>query len=275
LPDAIEHAAAWLTVAEPGLREIVVISDFQRGALSAAHLEDVPATVGLRTIRVARAAAPPATFEAPAVFHEGAVFSRGVSVDETSTSVALRPAATPSGLDISADPSARERIARAIASAGALAPSPAHPLRLRFDAGQPAAASPVAHRGSAFDLARQFFASPATAGVGFHVTPTDGALAIDVESPPNSYLAAQVTQAALDARFDLGEFSEQEPAVLADDVLQSWSRAPSPPDISTWRLSKESDGRWLWLAALALIAAETLLRRTRVSRQSVMEAHAA
>jgi hypothetical protein len=275
LPDAIEHAAAWLNVAEPGLREIVVISDFQRGALSAAHLMNVPAAVGLRTIRVARAAASLGTFEAPAVFHEGAVLSRTVRLDEASTAVVLRPSATPSGLDISADPSAKARITRAIASAGALAPSPAQPLRVRFDARQPATAFSAWRRGWAFDVARQLFASPATAGVAFHVTPTADALAIDVESPPNSYLAAEAARTALDARFDIGEFSEQEPATTQDEVIQSWSRAPHPPDISAWRLSNESDGRWLWLAAVALIVAETLLRRTRVDRQSAVEAHAA
>ena len=49
LADGIRRAAAWLRTAPPARRELVVISDFQLGALDAAMLRDIPSHVGIRS----------------------------------------------------------------------------------------------------------------------------------------------------------------------------------------------------------------------------------
>ena len=49
--DGIRRAAAWLRTAPPARRELVVISDFQLGALDAAMLRDIPSHVGIRFVR--------------------------------------------------------------------------------------------------------------------------------------------------------------------------------------------------------------------------------
>lgn len=49
--DGIRRAAAWLRTAPPARRELVVISDFQLGALDPASLRDIPPYVGIRLVR--------------------------------------------------------------------------------------------------------------------------------------------------------------------------------------------------------------------------------
>jgi hypothetical protein len=49
--DGIRRAASWLRTAPPARRELVVISDFQLGALDPASLRDIPPYVGIRLVR--------------------------------------------------------------------------------------------------------------------------------------------------------------------------------------------------------------------------------
>jgi hypothetical protein len=58
LADGIRLATEWLRSAPPARREIVVLSDFQLGALDASMLSNVPPHVGLRFVRTST---PPAT----------------------------------------------------------------------------------------------------------------------------------------------------------------------------------------------------------------------
>ena len=51
LADGIRRAAEWLRTAPPARRELVVISDFQLGALDASMLRDIPSHVGIRFVR--------------------------------------------------------------------------------------------------------------------------------------------------------------------------------------------------------------------------------
>jgi hypothetical protein len=57
LAEGIQRANAWLRTAPPARRELIVISDFQLGALDASMLRDVPAHVGIRFVRTAGAPA--------------------------------------------------------------------------------------------------------------------------------------------------------------------------------------------------------------------------
>jgi hypothetical protein len=57
LAEGIQRASAWLRTAPPARRELVVISDFQLGALDAAMLRDLPAHVGIRFLRTSGAPA--------------------------------------------------------------------------------------------------------------------------------------------------------------------------------------------------------------------------
>ena len=60
------------------------------------------------------------------------------------------------------------------------------------------------------------------------------------------------------------------PAFIAPEVLAQWQRAPAVGD-SASALNDESDGRWLWAAALILLGLETWMRRSRRVAQSTTE----
>jgi hypothetical protein len=53
-----------------------------------------------------------------------------------------------------------------------------------------------------------------------------------------------------------------EPTTVSDDVLRSWQREPDA-NAAQGSTDGASDGRWLWIVALALLGLETWLRRTR------------
>jgi hypothetical protein len=56
-----------------------------------------------------------------------------------------------------------------------------------------------------------------------------------------------------------------EPSTIPDEQLSTWQRAPSPAARPSAGSADdgESDGRWLWIGVLALLALETWLRRER------------
>ncbi len=66
-----------------------------------------------------------------------------------------------------------------------------------------------------------------------------------------------------------------EPATIPDATLAAWQRAPGaqqrPRGAATSSDTDESDGRWLWLLVLALLAVETWLRRTRATAGTSQE----
>jgi hypothetical protein len=55
LAEGIGRAADWLRTAPPARRELVIVSDFQLGALDAAMLRDIPSHVGIRFVRTSAA----------------------------------------------------------------------------------------------------------------------------------------------------------------------------------------------------------------------------
>jgi hypothetical protein len=63
----------------------------------------------------------------------------------------------------------------------------------------------------------------------------------------------------------LPDLQQAEVTPIAEAVLEQWSRPPAPvvsPRIDT---VERDDRRWLWLAALSLLALETWMRRARAS----------
>ena len=125
------------------------------------------------------------------------------------------------------------------------------------------------------DAARRLFASPLPAGIAVRTSARDHTLVVGVDTPADSLAAAQVTQAALNARLDREVLTERERARTSADALAAWTRAPGPPGEDAWPRSRDSDGRWLWLAVLALMGLETYVRRSRQASAVVTEAHAA
>ena len=274
LSDGIVHATAWLSSAEPGQREIVVVSDFQQGTLGAETFVAVPKEIGLRMVPVGNESRSEVTVDVPAVFYEGEAWTRSVTAGETSTSATLTRAST-GGLTLAIDEPVRARLLSAIATAGALAPAADQPVEMSFGTGTEPSATVWPNKGWMRDAARRLFASPFPAGIAVRASARGETLVFRVDTPADSLAAAQVTQAALNARLDPRALAEREPARIPADVLAKWTRPPGPPGQDAWPRSRDSDGRWLWLAVLALMGLETWVRRPHQPRAVVREAHAA
>ena len=274
LTEGVARASAWLTRAEPGFREIVVVSDFQLGALTQKDVASVPAGIGIRMVRVDTTATAGAQIDAGRLIHQGRAFERIVSPQAEQTGVTLRPLAAPAGLEIEGPLEATDKIRAAVAAAGSIAPSPEQPIVIRFGKGREAQGVRWTEEWMR-DAAARLLGTAYADVIGVRVSARDRTLVVDVDAAADSLAAAQVTQAALNARQDPDALTDREPAQIPAAVLASWTREPGPPDAEAWRNSTESDGRWLWLAALILMTLETLLRRQRSHRAVQAEAHAA
>jgi hypothetical protein len=285
LPPALRRAAAWLEAAPPARREIVVLSDFQRGVLEAADVDAVPVEMGMRFIPV-RPPAPAATREITAgpVLAENGAWQRTVRLDASTTSATFAP--VPGDVDglrlltAQEDPETAASLLRVIARAGAHAPSASEPIVVRFPGGLPPEGGSHELRGGQAkewtrEAALRLLRAADRHDLPVSIAPDAAALVVDVSAKPGSLEAAAALKAALDARPDPRGFTEQEIARIPEATLSAWTREPGAVDTTAWRHSDESDGRWLWLAALVLLGLETFVRRSRAAAAREVEAHAA
>ena len=278
---ALRRAAAWLEAAPPARREIVLLSTFPLGALTDDDVQGVPDAIGFRLVRMRGAvAAASRDFRAAPVLSDAGLLQRHVRIDETTTGVEFVPGAgTIEGLRLltaARDAGAASALLRVVSRAGAFAPSSAQPVVVRFPGGEPLpsgaggaaeewtseAALRLLQTADATDL-------PLTAAAGA------GALLVDVQAAPDTLAAAQALKAALDARVDPAALAAQEVATIPEPVLKRWTREPGAADPTRWRQSDESDGRWLWLLALVLLAVESVARRAPKPQVREAEANAA
>jgi hypothetical protein len=89
-------------------------------------------------------------------------------------------------------------------------------------------------------------------------------LAVVAAAPPASIMSAAVFSALIRANGIEPPYSEADPSLLPDSVLTSLSREAAPVrgvDAARTLPKSASDSRWLWLCALGLLGAESLLRR--------------
>lgn len=277
LSPALRRAAAWLEAAPPARREIVVLSDFQRGALEAADVDAVPEGMGMRFIPV-RPPAPAATREitAGAVLAENGAWQRTVRLDASTTSATFAPVpGAVDGLRLLTAPEEADAAAslrRVVSRAGAHAPSASEPIVVRFPGGLQADGQAA---GWTRDAALRLLREADRNDLPVRVASDAAALVVDVQAKPGSLEAAAALKAALDARPDPRELTEQEIARIPEATLSAWTREPGAADTTAWRQSDESDGRWFWLAALVLLGLETSVRRSHAAAAREVDAHAA
>jgi Aerotolerance regulator N-terminal len=302
----LRRAIAWAEAAPPARREIVVISDFQRGSLTRADVASVPKTVGLRFVRVgdaenAKTVTGLELFSAPEVSarrQEIAITpsATGVSVSEegASQSGSLQP-----GLRIVGGEQVERLVMpalRAVAKSGAPAPSATQPVALMFS-DSPTALPPVKTIGPRWMLrtilrlrgdvslesatreasARAFTGSEVWTTVAadkagralISAAENGGELLLHVAAPAGSFIAAAALSAVLTARQGDTSQPEQEIAGIETSDLSAWSRAPAPVEREDWRRVEDSDARWFWLAALLLLALEPIFRRAATREKEV------
>jgi len=242
--DALADATRWLDRQPPSAREIVVIGDLRRGAIDDSDLALVPPQIGLRFVPVA---APPLAVQNMSILvrRDAALMriDRQVRLDAEATRV-TETGSAPVPVDL-------VTIAAAPQDANLAAAS----LRAALDAGVPWK-----------DFERRV------------VIMWDGApqpsparsaqvVRMPVPSPP-----ASAADAVREVLAGVSPPDLKDPVAMSADQLARWSRTPGAPSPDA-PLSDEGDRRWLWAAALALVALEWWLRRSASVATAASDVH--
>jgi len=263
LARGIRRAAAWLEAAPPVRREIVIVSDFQRGAIDERALADVPKEIGIRFLRTKDRLDPPA-IKGIAILDGEASFTALPAIEDSGTRVEYsKRSVQPTGLRILA-PSGAAAISslwRIVATAGAYAPDMEQPMTIHFDAPASESAVDVSVGDWTFGTAQRLLRATGDLRIPIRVSRARGSLLVRAQVDAKSLAAARVVQAALDSRVPIEHFQESEPERIEEATLARWTREPAPPDPTRWRRTDESDGRWMWTAALLFMGLESYLRR--------------
>jgi hypothetical protein len=307
LNEGLTRAGRLLGASPPARREVVVISDMQRGALRAPGSVSLPDGVGLRFVAVGRPVEH-ATFDGTRLLGAGTVGARDQSIVATAetTAVEIAPRRVNDergGLRLVAAPGSEASLARllsTVAIAGAPEPSAQQPIAILFAGGSsPLPALAPIRPGWMLRTALRLrddpalFTSPSSTiverdppaswtilarkadGVPLVSAAASGhELLLDVAASPDSLVAATVVRAVLMARLDADIYAEREVARIADHTIALLTRQPGPVTRDAWRTTDATDARWLWLVGLGLLGMEQWLR-DRSARHRDREAHRA
>jgi hypothetical protein len=229
IDDGIAEAVNWLTAAPPARREVVVLSDFQRGTVDRVMVDRVPASIGVRLRQIiseARSIAEPevrVTVQAPAR-------------DRAAVEPALRAAGEDSGSPRFGSGPSRRTVA--IYTRDAAPPRGVGRLLAPWMA---AVAPAVANaRTGAID---------------------ERSMVIALDAPASSFELPRTIRAVRRVLLAPAAWRELEPGRLPQAALAALSRPSQPIADADMKQAEEHDGRWLWLAGLAFIGLETWLRR--------------
>jgi hypothetical protein len=298
LRDGLVRAASYLSHTPPSRREIVVISTFVEGNIGESDVTVVPADAGLRFVRVGAEVNARVLPTVPLLAAPGSaaqVVETQLSGPETRVRLS-RATVSQSGLTIAgADSRALQGLLRSVAAAGAPSADASEPLECAFGSEEtsgPAIAlgpgSPrwmlralvrlqtsEALRQASSDATQSTVAtSDSWTTVSFdaggrpmvELATRNGRLVMRVGAPADSYVAAAALRALLNARTGTWARPDQEILRTPSTTLSDWSHPAQPVGADAWHRSPESDGRWLWLLALALLGVEQRLRKAHAER---------
>ena len=298
---ALAGAASWIA-RQQRRAEVVIVSDFQTGTIDRLDLDVVPRAAGIRFSRVSavggsnESVAQAGDVETVARVTTSTTGSNvswttnASTVGGHSSTLILASAAERSGIEAAQRAAAALGVRLPVDSSRAVAivyagyerradilktATPLHApwmtdvvARLRADSMLIGAASTDASRGEASDsvgklvVARSASGMPAVVAVQGQVDGRDHLIllpSVDASSLTSAALIAATTRALSIA----APVTEMEPTTVPDDVLRSWQREPDASATSQVSTDGASDGRWLWIVALVLLAVETWLRRAR------------
>jgi hypothetical protein len=277
--EALPGALAWLA-GQSGRTEIVVVSDFQPGAIERADLDRVPADTGVRLIAIPVAAAAPALPAAVSplrVFvgaaeqrRADAAMSAARQIDgdwkgrgDRPVAIVFAGASERAALVASAQPVDRAWMFDAIAAIGR------DDTLNEASSREPRAASLEAP-GELTTVIRGADGQPVVLAARGQVDGADRLL-LFVQTDAGSVTSAALIAAAGRAATALPPAGEVDPAVRTDAELRSWERPPADGVRPATDPAGRSDGRWIWLAVLALLALEMVMRRA--PRAALIEEH--
>ena len=266
---ALAMADAWLA-GLPGRREIAILSDFQERSIELADLQAVPASTGLRLIKVETTA--PALVSGPVAHLAGrrvtpqiAACARWLDVRWVATP---ETAEVPDGLKVLSGPSERVSTTAALQAAltaGVLAGGPDRLVVIALpEAAERApllAQSHPINEPWMFAVASRLNASAGGRGASTSSGVVSGRVAqliFPMSSEPVAL--ADIVTAALGASAAAAPLTELEPLSIPADTLRQWERPPVTQTMGAGAANGVSDGRWLWALALALLGLETWMR---------------
>ena len=274
--NALDRAIAWLASAPPARREIVILSDFRLGSIQDADIQRVPHDIGIRTVALQGPPAVP-SFDAGSVLHGSATVGQHVELSRLSTSVILVEDTPRRGVEVLADPSQQllvSRLVDTVAAAGAAAPLPGRPISVHLK-GSPSVSVDELRSHWVRRAAARLLTSSDLQDIDIRLAERDGTLVISADLAPDSWAAAVLLQAAFNASRDESSWLTHEPERIPAKRIAGWNREPPSTASPDSDKTTESDGRWLWLAALLLLTAETAIRRTPPTEKIARDVRAA
>jgi len=268
LSEGVAQAAAWLATQAPP-RELVVVSDFQVGALVESDLDAVPEDANVRLVPIGVSGPVPAA-PAPA---------RG----QLRVLVGREQASRAAAAEAAARATVHETTSEVIFGDGTQ-----NDLRGRFVLVFPSAPDRAALHQSAqpidtpelfgwvADIRQELrrLGQPNELGGDFRKIASELMIFTDVD-PGGEQAAALMAAILRVAGPPVLSDAEREPDTLAAATLEGWQRVAAPRS-SSGRAGDRSDGRWFWLVALLLMGLEGWMRRRPVYAPSeVVRADAA
>lgn len=281
----VQRAVDWLSHMPPARREIVIVSDFQRGTIDAETLARIPSSVGLRFIR---AGAPSTTAPLPPIAGwRGGIWQPGVTVRDSAVDVLYaadeRNAADTKGLTqfvTTRQPDAEnDAAAAALAGASSFGTAAAGDYRavVVFAGAEDGAGEPLSTPWmlrAALELRHSSLVRETGAAVTF--AEKDGSLVVHTDVRASSAAAPGLLRAVMLAlRPAAIADPELETATIPDSDLAAWRRAAGAVDRNAAVVSDGVEARWLWATALVLLALETWVRRQKPSIEREVQADAA
>jgi hypothetical protein len=289
LKDGLRDALDVLVETPLSRREIVVVSDFRHGVLSAADIAAVPRGIGLRFISVVGT-------DKVAEF-SGDVTLAGPEIPSRVQRIALNPTSTTvqwstvgerrEGLRVETAPNRAALLLRAVARAGAPAPEAAQPiglafrgnsrkgektlaswmlrtvLRMRDNGALSDAAWAHAGKGTVGHAEGVPIARSADNAVVVSAWRSGTELVLVVAGEPEDFLSTVTLHSALIARRGPADWNDREVARIPPYQLAAWTREPGTPDVRNTRPPSPGDARAVWAVVLGLLAGETWMRRRR------------
>ncbi len=299
------RAADALAAAPPARREIVVVSDFQWGALRSSDVQMIPPDIGVRFIPIGSARASLRTASVTVFRPHGSERQGFVLTPEGTAFASAVERLTGDGLVILAPPSdttAVEVLQRVVANAGSPAPSPDQPLTIVLPGGARAANLEPVRAGwmlaTLLRLKTDSEVADACAGADakgssraggpwqvifrdrgnrpiVSAAATGRSLLLDIAAPPSALATAAVVHGALSARQGSSAQPEDDNHQMSAAELAALARSTSAVDTSGASRRLPSDARVLWLIVLALLAVEAFVRREQRSQTAKVRASAA
>ncbi len=254
--DGIRDAARWLEAQRAGSREVVIVGDLRLGRMSAGDLTSIPEDAGIRFLPL-----PPARVAREAergLLHESTRWRAHVSLLDTTTRVSYARD-TPGAPPIAVRAAANDRAFASAALDAVLARGITTPGGRRLIV--------VFAGGSTRDLelttppAETWMREALAALPGMTGAQHREALVVETGMAAAGVQAVRALERAANAAF--AEAPSREPVPIAPDVLARWSRPIGAA--RDFQPEDEGDRRWMWAAALLLLALEMVIRRRRIA----------